>query len=163
MRDPLASILNHGHPWLGWCKGYPHDLGNLHIWLKYHLSLTWKVRLYWDSHPNSHHHSSRTVRSWWNLPRFMDVSPYISDHSWEYHGNIMDCLMGIIVPMGFPMSDCPIFYLALSPLQSWALALQSPRLCPFAPCQREVGTRRIYDWAELPGWLVHLLRHKHQL
>ena len=28
------------------------------------------------------------------------------------HGNIMDCLMGIIVSMGFP---CPIFHLALSP------------------------------------------------
>ena len=31
MVDPQVTMLvylqSHGYPWLGWCKGYPHDLG----------------------------------------------------------------------------------------------------------------------------------------
>ena len=41
-----VSIVSHGHPWLGWFGGTPHDFGNQHlkishIWVNCNHSLTW--------------------------------------------------------------------------------------------------------------------------
>ena len=57
------------------------------IWANYNISLTWIVGPFGDDFPYKNHDFQwgRTVRSWWNLPRFIYgmwvISPFLSSQN----------------------------------------------------------------------------------
>ena len=59
-----------------------HDTTIVFIWVNYNISLTWILRPFGDDSPNPNHDSqgSVAVRSWSNLPRFMELINQGSRH-----------------------------------------------------------------------------------
>ena len=61
----------------------------IYIWVNYNISLAWIVRPFGDDFPPKPWFQwGRTVRSWWNLPRYIYIDRYIHIYSHYKQHNI---------------------------------------------------------------------------
>ena len=66
---------------------YIYNYIHTYIWVNYNISLTWILRSFGDDFPKINHDSQwgRTVRSWWNLPRYYVLCIIIMYYYYYYY------------------------------------------------------------------------------